>query len=308
MSVTVNEAGRPTETPAAAEAITRTPIPPAAHPPEPTLTVIEARSGVSFADFRELARYRELLYYLVLREMKLRYKQTILGVGWSLFQPLSIMLMFVLFVGRAGGMSSDPGVIEQFNSYTLFVLAGALPWTFFSTAALNAGHSLLVNERLVTKIYFPRLMLPLANIGSALIDFSVASLLLVAAMIWFQKPPDWTALLLPFILALMVASAAGIGILLAALIVSQRDFRYLLLFGVQLWMLATPCIYDPTPVQNRFMPLNPAYGLILNFRAALFGQPMHWPELVISAGVGLFVLAAGLIYFRKVERTFADTI
>ncbi|MGL4420619.1 MAG: ABC transporter permease [Gemmataceae bacterium] len=307
MSVTVDDATRALPTP------DRTPTPSPVLPlnsalPELPLTVIESRQGVSFADFRELARYRELLYYLILREMKLRYKQTILGVGWSLFQPLSIMVMFVLFVGRAGGMAANPEVIERYSSYTLFVLAGALPWTFFATAALNAGHSLLINERLVTKIYFPRLMLPLANIGSAFIDFMIASVLLIGAMVYYQQAPGWTVLLLPFILLVMMATAAGIGTLLAALIVSQRDFRYLLLFGVQLWMLATPCIYDPTAIQNPLVAINPAYGLILNFRAALFGEPLHWAALGLSSAVGLTVLAIGLMYFRKVERTFADTI
>lgn len=282
----------------------RTPPPSPAPPPAgPPLTVIEPRAGVSLADARELWRYRELLYYLALREVQLRYKQTILGVGWSLFQPLSIMLMFVVFVGRAGGMAD----VTPYP-YTLFVLAGALPWTFFATSALNGGHSLLINERLVTKVYFPRLMLPLSNIGSALLDFLVALVLAAVAMAYYGKPPGWTALLCPLIVAVMALTAAGIAVLLAALIVSQRDFRYLLLFGVQLWMLATPCIYDPTPGRAWWLALNPAYGLILNFRAALFGDPMDLTALAVSSAVGLAVLVAGLVYFRRVERTFADTI
>jgi lipopolysaccharide transport system permease protein len=271
-------------------------------PADPPLTVNEPRRGVSLADVHELWRYRELLYYLALREVQLRYKQTILGVGWSLFQPLSIVLMFVVFVGRMGGLA------ESVPNYTLFVLAGALPWTFFSTSALNGGHSLLINERLVTKVYFPRLMLPLSNIGSALLDFLVALSLIAGAMAYYGQPPGWTVLLCPPIILVMALTAAGIAVLLAALIVSQRDFRYLLLFGVQLWMLATPCIYAPTAGGPWWLALNPAYGLILNFRAALFGDPMDWPALGLSSAVGLLILVMGLVYFRRVERTFADTI
>lgn len=289
-----------------ADPVAVTPPPVMTAAPEPPLTVIESRAGVSFADAQELWRYRELLYYLVLRELKLRYKQTVLGVGWSLFQPLSIMLMLVVFVGRVGGIG-DRVAGEVGYSYILFVLTGALPWTFFSATALNAGHSLLANERLVTKVYFPRLMLPLSNSGSALVDFFIASLLVIAAMVYFGVAPAWSAVLLPVIVALMFVTAAGIGIAFAALIVSQRDFRYLLLFGVQLWMLATPCIYD-TPGPGPWLPLNPAYGLIKNFRAALFGAPLDWPALFTSSAVGVLIAVAGLAYFRKVERTFADTI
>jgi lipopolysaccharide transport system permease protein len=288
------------------QAVADVPAPLPERPTEPPLTVIESRAGVSFADVQELWRYRELLYYLVLRELKLRYKQTILGVGWSLFQPLSIMLMLVVFVGRVGGIGDRVAAAVGYP-YELFVLTGALPWTFFSATALNAGHSLLANERLVTKVYFPRLMLPLSNSGSALVDFCIAAVLVIAAMVYFGVAPAWSALLLPAIVAAMFITAAGIGIAFAALIVSQRDFRYLLLFGVQLWMLATPCIYD-TPGPSPWLPLNPAYGLIKNFRAALFGAPLDWPALAVSTAVGLLIAAAGLAYFRKVERTFADTI
>lgn len=296
MSVTVDE--RPPVDAA-------TPPLPAAVRPEPPLTVIESRSGVAFADFQEIWRYRELLFYLALREIKLRYKQTVLGVGWSLFQPLSIMAMFVLFLGRSGGLA-DAAAANGYP-YALFVMAGALPWTFFSTTALNGGHSLLINERLVTKIYFPRLLLPLSCTGAAFLDLCVASLLLAGGMVYYGVAPGWSALLLPVIVLLMVLAGSGISIFFAALIVAQRDFRYLLLFGVQLWMLATPCIYDPA-AGNRWLSLNPAFGLIRNFRAALFGEPLDWPALALSSSVGLLILGAGLLYFRKVERTFADTI
>jgi lipopolysaccharide transport system permease protein len=280
--------------------------PPAAVRPDPPLTVIESRSGVAFADFQELWRFRELLYYLALREIKLRYKQTVLGVGWSLFQPLSIMAMFVLFLGRSGGLADGVNT-AVYPHYALFVMAGALPWTFFATTALNGGHSLLINERLVTKIYFPRLLLPLSCSGAALLDLCVASVLMAGGMAYYGVAPGWSAVFLPLIVLLMVLAGSGIAIFFAALIVAQRDFRYLLLFGVQLWMLATPCIYDPA-AGNRWLALNPAFGLIRNFRAALFGEPMDLPALALSGSVGLLILAAGLLYFRKVERTFADTI
>lgn len=277
--------------------------------PELPLTVIEPRRGFSAADFAELWRYRELFFHLTLRELKLRYKQTILGVGWSLFQPLATVLVFVVFIGYLGRTA------EGIPHYPLFVLLGVLPWTYFAQSVQNSGNSLVANERLVTKVYFPRLLLPLSNIGSATFDFFVALALAAIVMAVYGVPPGWSAFAAPMIIALIFLTATGFGVLFSALIVAQRDFRYLLNFGMQLWMFATPCIYLPVetvgPTAQKLLPINPMFGLILAFRNCVLGLPMgryEWYALGVSSAVGLLVLMLGLIYFRRVERTFADTI
>lgn len=284
-----------------------TPLPAAPmSPPEPPLTVVEARSHWSLADLREVWRFRELFYYLTLRDIKVRYKQTILGVGWSVFQPLATMLVFVVFIGWMGKAA------EGVENYLLFVLAGVLPWVFFSNAVTNAANSLIANERLVTKTYFPRLLLPASNVGAALFDF-VIGLVLLAVWIAIAGPaPTWQLVVAPVAIVLLALTAFGFGTLLSALIATQRDFRYVLAFGMQLWMFATPCLYLPTsafgPMARAWLPLNPAYGLILNFRAAVLGEAFDWPALALSTAVGLLVTGFALIYFRRVDRTLADTL
>lgn len=282
---------------------------PAPLPPELPLTVVEPRGGFTFADLGELWRYRELGYYLILREMKLRYKQTILGVGWSLFQPVATALVFIVFIGWMGKTS------EGVPNYVLHVLLGVLPWTYFASAINNAGNSLIANERLVTKVYFPRLLLPLANVGSATVDFGVSLGLVAIVMAYYGVVPAWTIVFAPFVILLLAMLATGLGVLLSALIVAQRDFRYLLNFGVQLWMFATPCIYlgrnAVGPRTEQVLALNPMYGIILSFRNLVLGYPMDahsWQALGLSAFITVTLLMAGLVYFRRVERTFADTI
>ncbi len=276
---------------------------------EPSLTVVEPKSGYTLSDLIELWRYRELGVFLILREMKLRYKQTILGVGWSLFQPIATSLVFIVFIGYMGRTA------EGVPNYVLHVLLGVLPWTYFASAINNAGNSLIANERLVTKVYFPRLLLPLANVGSATLDFSIALGLVAIVMVWYGISPAWTILLAPLVIGLLALLAIGLGVLLSALIVAQRDFRYLLNFGIQIWMFATPCIYlgrqAVGPRAEQVLALNPMYGIILNFRNLVLGYPMDehsWRTLGFSIMITLSVLILGLVYFRRVERTFADTI
>lgn len=273
------------------------------------LTIIQPRSGFGLADVKELWRYRELFLGLTLRELKLRYKQTILGVGWSLFQPLATVIVFVVFIGYMGKTA------DGIANYPLYVLLGVLPWTYFAQSVQNAGNSLVANERLVTKVFFPRLLLPLSNIGSATVDFLVALGLAAIVMAIYGVAPGWSVLLTPLLIALIFLAATGFGVLFSALIVAQRDFRYLLTFGMQLWMFATPCIYLPVdtvgPTAKMILPLNPMFGLVLNFRNAVLGLPTgsyEWYALGVSASISLLILGLGLIYFRRVERTFADTI
>ena len=304
MTVALDEPTSEAVTPLPAKALNLVPT-----APELPLTVVEPRGGFTFTDLGELWRYRELGYYLVLREMKLRYKQTILGVGWSLFQPIATALVFIVFIGWMGKTS------EGVPNYVLHVLLGVLPWTYFASAINNAGNSLIANERLVTKVYFPRLLLPLANVGSATVDFGVSLGLVAIVMAYYGVVPAWTIVFAPFVILLLAMLAVGLGVLLSALIVAQRDFRYLLNFGVQLWMFATPCIYlgrhAVGPRGEQVLALNPMYGIILCFRNLVLGYPMDahsWQALGLSAFVTLTLLLTGLVYFRRVERTFADTI
>jgi lipopolysaccharide transport system permease protein len=216
------------------------------------------------------------------------------------------MLVFVLFLGRMGKLSAG---VEH---YPLFVLAGVVAWTFFSNTVLAAGNSVVQNERLVTKIYFPRLIVPLSTVGVALFDLLLASGLLGLMALWYGVVPGWSMLLLPVAVLMLAVAAAGVGILLSALIVAHRDFKYILAFGVQLWMFATPCLYLPSsswgPTAQTWLPLNPAYGLILNFRQIVMNGPLDWYAFAVSSAVAIVVCVVGVVYFRRVEQTFADNI
>jgi lipopolysaccharide transport system permease protein len=273
---------------------------------EPPLTVIEPCGGWALPNLRELWRYRDLLYFLALRDIKVRYKQTVLGFGWAVVQPLATMAVFALFLGRLGGVA---GGVEH---YSLFVFAGMVAWTFFGNTVSAAAGSVVANERLVTKIFFPRLVIPLSTVGVGLFDLAIASVLLAFMAACFGVAPSWSVLLLPFVVVALAVAASGVGVLLSALIVSQRDFKYVLTFGVQLWMFATPSLYMPVeslgPTARTFLPLNPAYGLVLAFRQAALGEPCDWYAFGVSSAVGALLAVAGMLYFRRVERSFADTI
>ena len=216
------------------------------------------------------------------------------------------MLVFTLFLGNVAGLG---GGVEN---YALFVFAGMLPWTFFSSAVSQAGNSIIANERLITKVYFPRLLVPFSSVGSVLFDFTIALPLLAVMALCFGVMPTWNLLVAPLAVALMIVTGMGIGTLLAALIAVQRDFRYVMYFAVQIWMFATPAVYRPTSSMNEaaqwWVPLNPAQGMIENFRQAVLGEPINWYSLGVSSLVGLAVATLGLAYFRRMERTFADVI
>ena len=303
-----------------------------------TLNVIEARTGWQPLDLGELWRYRELVYFLAWRDVKVRYKQTLLGAAWAILQPTLMMVVFTLVLGRiAGGAAGDV-------PYPLFVYAGLLPWTFFATAITSASQSVVSAERLVTKVYFPRLAIPLAAAGAAFVDFALAAVVMGALMVWYGVAPGAAALLLPLLIALLSLAALGIGTLLAALNVAYRDVRYVIPFLVQLWLFATPSIYletsaetgapaaaapsnsataasSPTsakaegrpanPVSagsSRLLRFNPLEGLIAFFRAALLGLPLPWGRLIYPAIAAPCLLLAGAYYFRRVEDSFADII
>ena len=280
--------------------------------PDPTadwpVTVIERQPGWRPFNLRELWRYRELLYFLTWRDVKVRYKQTVLGAAWAVIQPLATMAVFTLFLGQATGLTG-----ELPYAYSLFVFAGLLPWTYFANALGSAAGSVVSNQNLVTKVYFPRLIIPLGAVGAGLVDFAIAFGMLLVLMLCHGVWPGWGVLWLPVLVGLLVLASLGMGILLAALTVSYRDFRFVVPFMVQLWMFATPSIYMQAErvVSGAWLwllPLNPAYGLIVNFRQAILGGPLDYYALVVSAAVSVVMVLVGCLYFRRVERSFADVI
>jgi lipopolysaccharide transport system permease protein len=274
--------------------------------PVRTVTVIERRRGWRLIGLGEVWRYRELLFFLAWRDVKVRYKQTVLGAAWAVLQPLATMVVFAMFLGPvvAGGSVGTP--------YPLYVFAGLLPWTFFAGAVTSAGQSVVGSQNLVTKVYFPRLIIPLSALGAPLVDAAVAFVLLAAMAAGYGVAPGWGLLLVLPMAAALVMAAVGVGALLAALTVAYRDFRYIVPFLVQLWMFATPVIYLREgaigPRLRAFLPLNPAYGLIAGFRQAVLGGPIAWYDLTVSGAVGGALLLLGVLYFHRVERGFSDII
>ncbi len=269
-------------------------------------TIIQPRPGWRLVDVNELWRYRELLYFLTWRDVKVRYKQTVLGIAWVIIQPLATMAVFTLFLGRVGGIAN------QVENYALFVLAGLIPWGFFSGAITSAANSVVGNQNLVTKVYFPRLIIPISAAGVGIVDLVVSLGLLAVMMVIFGALPGINMIMLPMIILLLAIGSLGVGILLSALTVAYRDFRYVIPFTIQFWMFATPSIYLPIeslgPTTQSFLPINPAYGLILNFRASVLGLPIDWYSLSISGSLAIATFVLGCLYFRRVERSFADII
>jgi lipopolysaccharide transport system permease protein len=288
--------------------------------PEPQENVIRPPTGWQLINFAELWHFRDLLYFLAWRDVKVRYKQTLLGVAWAVLQPALMMLIFYLIFFVVAHTYDDAK--NDRLPYPLFVLTALLPWSFFATAIASAGNSVIGSERLITKIYFPRLAVPFATVGAALVDFCVALPLLALMYLGYRLAgydiaPGWSLLLAPLILMLLALSAAGVGTMLAALNVAYRDFRYIIPFLVQLWMYATPTIYfDLGPAVEgskyawvkQLLPLNPMTGLIASFRAALLDQDVPWRDLGFSAVMALVFFFVGCFYFRRVEDSFADVI
>ncbi len=269
-----------------------------AHDPvETPETVIEPGGGWKPFDLRELWRYRELLGILVWRDLKVRYKQTLLGVAWALLQPALTMLIFTAVFS---GLANDQA------HYPLFAYTGVLPWIFFATAITSAANSVVGAESLLSKVYFPRLIYPFAGVGAALVDFALGCILLVPLLAWYGVAPTWNLALVPLLVVLLTLAALGIGSLLAALNVLYRDVRYALPFLIQLWMFATPTIYLDEAESLFF--LNPLTGLINAFRAALLGTPLPWPEIGYAAAVVLTLFLAGGLFFRRLEDSFAERI
>ena len=271
----------------------------------PPVIVIQPSRGWRALDLRELWRFRELVYFLALRDVKVRYKQTALGVAWVLLQPLLAMGIFSIVFGSRGLTTN--GV-----AYPLFVVSGLVPWFYFSNATSGASGSVVGNTQLISKVYFPRLAIPLAAVLANLVDLSIGLGLELVLLVAFGVGLGWPLLALPLLVLLVVMTALGVSVWLAALDVQYRDVRYAVPFFIQVWLFATPVIYSAGDVPERWRPLlalNPMSGVIEGFRWALLGKGD--PPLAALAGsvaIVAVLLASGLLYFRRMERTFADVI
>ncbi|MDQ3130950.1 MAG: ABC transporter permease [Acidobacteriota bacterium] len=283
----------------------QSPRQPNADLPDKPLIVIEPRRGSLALNLNDLWQYRDLLYILTLRDIKVRYKQTYLGILWAVIQPLFMMIIFTAFFGRLAGIPSD-GI-----PYPLFVYAGLLPWIFFSNALNSSGNSLVGNSSLITKVYFPRMIIPISAVASGLIDVLISFGLLLLLMLYYGIGLSQNIIMLPILTLLTAFLATAIGMWMSALNVKYRDIRYALPFLIQLWMFATPIIYPSSLIPDNWrwlVILNPLTGLIEGYRSAIFGTPFDFVSLVVS----IFIIFAALIYsaytFRQMERGFADIV
>ena len=268
-------------------------------------TFIEPSKGWRMLDLRELWSYRELLGVLVIRDIKVRYKQTFLGVFWVVLQPLAAMGIFTLVFGKLAKIPSEG------YPYALFVYAALLPWTFFANAVGSSGNSLVSSAGLIGKVYFPRLIVPIAAVGAGLVDFAVSAAVLLLLLIAFGAGWSVNLLAAPFLAAAVVFTALGTGILLSALVVSYRDFRNVIPFLLQVWLFTTPVIYPAALIPERWrwvLYANPMAGLVEGFRSVFLGKPFDPLALGASFAGAILLFIAGVLYFGRVERNFADII
>lgn len=281
---------------------------PSAGPPlDVPVTIITAGRRPIFGELAEIWRYRELLWALAGRDIRVQYKQTVFGVAWAVLQPLLAMVIFSLIFGRFAGLSQHTGAVP----YSVFVLAGLLPWQFVSRSINAAGNSLVQHQNMITKVYFPRLIIPLSSLGVGLVDLGVSLVVLLGWMLWKGIVPAATVVFLPLVLLWTITVVLAAGILLAALTARYRDFRYVIPFALQIWMFVSPVIYPPAivPAQWRWLLLfNPLSGVIDGYRWCLLGTPLEWASLASSLILSTAWLAVAVWYFRLQEQYLADYV
>jgi lipopolysaccharide transport system permease protein len=274
------------------------------NPAQPLVT-IEPRKSLSWTDLRDVWVYRELLYFLVWRDLKVRYKQTTVGVAWVVLQPILTTLVFSVFLGMLARVPSD-GV-----PYSIFVFAGLLPWTFLSGALNSSGNSLVGSAHLITKVYFPRILIPIAAVGARLVDFLISFVVLAGMLAFYRMAPTVNLLMLLPLILLVTLLTLAVGLLASASNVRYRDVGVLLPVLVQLWMFASPVVYPLTLVPPRYrtlFSLNPLVGIITGFRSAVLGLPFEWIPIAVSTAITIVLLVLAIILFRRTERYFADII
>jgi lipopolysaccharide transport system permease protein len=254
----------------------------------------------------ELWGYHELIYILSWRDIKIRYKQTVMGASWGIIRPLVTTIIFTVVFNRIARLQ-NPSTAP----YILMVSAGMLPWQFFASALGETSNSVIGNAGLISKVYFPRLIIPLSSIVTSLVDFAVAFIIIIVMMLWFKFLPGWQIILLPFFILLLIASALGVGLFLTALNVKYRDFRHLIPFVIQIGLYVTPVAFSSKNIPAHWRiwySLNPMVGIVDGFRWTLLNDSLYWPGLVISIVITLFLLFYGIRFFRKMEKNFVDDI
>ena len=272
-------------------------------PDEMPELVIRPRSGWVAVDWAEMYRSRELLFFLAWRDVKIRYKQTVLGAAWAVLQPLLTMMIFTIIFGRFAGIKTGD------MPYPVFVFAGLIPWTFFASGVAAAGQSLVSQQALLTKVYFPRIFVPTAAVAALLVDMLITLGIYAVILAYYRMMPSWQIVFLPAVLLLTVVATLGLGFSLAALTVLYRDFRYVIPFLIQILMYASPVIFPLKMLSVKYqdiLSLNPMSGVIEAYRSSILGEPWNFQSLAISTAVSLALLAFGLFYFRRTERLFAD--
>jgi len=274
--------------------------------PETSTIIIKSGSNVSNY-WRDLWRYRELFFFLAWRDILVRYKQTIIGFAWAILRPLFTMVVLTFVFGKLAKLPSGNA------PYAILVFAALLPWQFFANAFMESGNSLLANTSMISKVYFPRILLPVSTIIVSLVDFLISGLILAGLMFWYGFVPELRILALPLFVLIASAAAIGAGLWVSALIVKYRDFRYIVPFAIQLGLYISPVGYSSSLVPEKWRllySLNPMVGVIDGFRWAILGNEMqtYWPGFVLSIFLVLLILISGVIFFRKTEKTFADVI
>jgi lipopolysaccharide transport system permease protein len=274
---------------------------------EPTTIYIKPTTGLAALNLRDLWVYRELVFFMIWRNLKVRYKQTLLGAAWAIIQPLMTMIVFNFIFGNVAKVPTDD------IPYPIFSYTALLPWGLFTTALNQASRSLTTNQNMVTKIYFPRLVLPISSVLAGLVDFAIAFVILIGLMFYYGVTPAWNVLwTLPLFLLLSIVTALGVALWLSAINVQYRDVNYALPFLTQFWLFITPVAYSASVISERWQlvySLNPMAGVVNGFRWALLGAGSG-PDMAlwVSVFISLVILVSGLFYFRNMERTFADTI
>jgi len=274
----------------------------------PSVLRIQPSKGWQVVNLRSLWEFRELLWILVWRDIKVRYKQTALGAAWAMLQPLLTMVVFSIFFGKLAGLNAH---LPQDIPYPVWTYCALLPWQLFAYALSESGNSLVANRQLITKVYFPRLVMPLSAVIAGLVDFAIAFVVLLGMLFWYDIPPSAAVVMLPFFVLFAVAAALAVGLWLSALNVEYRDVRYTIPFLTQFWLFLTPIAYPSTLVPAEFRPLyglNPMAGVVEGFRWALLGTKPPGPLLWVSLATVTLLLIGGLAYFRRMERTFADIV
>jgi|Deesub1362A_J573_1020465.scaffolds.fasta_scaffold13588_2 lipopolysaccharide transport system permease protein len=271
----------------------------------PPITVIKPSSGWQIINLRELKEYRDLFYFMVWREIKVLYAQTILGFSWAILQPLVQIVLFTIIFGKVAKLSTE-GI-----PYFLFSTVAIIPWTYMSQAMTQSSTSLIQGQSMLGKVYFPRVIFPMTPVLARLVDFGISLLILLCVMVYYRVSPTWNILLLPLFLLMMIAIPAGIGMWLSALAIRFRDVKHAMSFVVRMLMYTAPIVYSAASIPEKYRliySLNPLVGIIEGFRASLLGTPMPWPYILPGIITTILLLLSGALYFKRMERIFTDVI